>query len=244
MESKSKMRRVNNQLPTLGFFIIIAVFIGMISLCLFWGVWEYKKPKDAGPLLIDLDRTTKKRMRERKHTLKRTPICEPSTPIGKDSVLAKSDGITRVSNVNETIRVRGDLRIPKGEIIPFNMIIEGNLFSQENVIFQGALHIKGRAVIGPGNRVEKSIICQKELLLSEDVIIFNCIDSSDRVFVKNGVRVGVGPEGGGINSADIIYLENAGGPLSVHSKKGIRVVGDLNDLISGELKQILEVDAK
>jgi len=230
-------------LPILGYLEVLALFVGMIVLCFFWGVWEYKKPKDPGPLFIDLDRTIKKRMRERECSVSKASVCEHSAHSRQTLMLAESGEQAQNSSLNETIRVRGDLRIPKGEVIPYNMIVEGNLVSQEDVTFQGGLHVKGRVVIGARNRLEKSIVCQKELLLSEDVIVYNCIDCEGPVFIKNGVRVGVGVEGGGIASASTIYLENAEGPLKIRSKEGICIVGALKEVITEDLKQIIEVKA-
>jgi len=214
------MRREADPLPTFGYLEILGLFIGMIFLCFLWGIWEYKKPKDPGPLFIDLNRTIEKRVRVRECSV---------------------GGLTQNPSVYETIRVRGDLRIPKGEVVPYNMIVEGNLTSQEDVIFQGGLHVRGRAVIGVRNRLEKSIVCQKELLLSEDVIVYNCIDCEGLVFIKNGVRIGLGVEGGGIASASTIYLENARGPLRIHSKARIHIVGTLEKVIPKDLEQTIEV---
>lgn len=212
----------------------------MALLCFLWGVWEWKKPKDPGPLFIDLDRTIERKVKGCKSKLDRTPFREISDHC-RQNILDKSVALAPNLGTTETIRVRGDLRISKGEVIPYNMIVEGNLISQEDVTFQGGLHIRGRAVIGARNRLEKSIICQKELILFEDVTIYNCVDCEGLVFIKNGVRVGVGKEGGGIASCRTIYLENAEGPLEIHSKERICIVGVLKDVIPDELNQMIEV---
>ena len=226
----------------LGYLGILGLFVWMIALCFFWGVWEWKKPKDPGPLFIDLNRTIKKKIKKHQSSMNRTPACEPSAELRQASI-QDSHEIAPSLSKNEIIRVRGDLRITKGEVIPYNMIVEGNLISQENVTFQGGLHVKGRAVIGARNRLEKSIVCQKELILFEDVIVYNCIDCEGPVFVKSGAKVGVGPEGGGIASARTIYLENVTGPLEIHSKERIRIVGNFKEAIRDELKKIIEVKA-
>ncbi len=136
----------------------------------------------------------------------------------------------------ETIRVRGDIRIPKEEVIPYNMIVEGNLTSERDVTFQGGLHIKGRAIIGARNRLEKSIVCQKELVLLEDVLVHNCIDCEGLVFIKKGAMIGVGVEGGGITSANTICLEEAEGAQKIYSKEEIQIVKSIKEVIPGDLK--------
>lgn len=136
----------------------------------------------------------------------------------------------------ETIRVRGDVRIPKGEVVPYNMIVEGNFTSEDDVTFQGGLHIKGRAVVGARNRLQKSIVCQKELVLLEEVIVNNCVDCEGLVLIKRGVRVGVGVEGGGIASASTICLEEVEGALKIYSRAEIRTVEFIKEKIPGRLK--------
>ena len=226
-----------------GYLVIIALFMGMVFFCFLWGILEYLKPKDPGPLFIDLDRSIRKRLR-RKNFKGKTPNSEYSPHSKLESIMGESDETSNFSDVKETIRVKGDLRIPKGEIIPYNIIIDGNLTSQEDVIFQGGLHVKGRVVIGARNRLEKSIVCQKELFLSKDVTVNNCIDCDGLVLIRKGLRVGASLEGGSIASRSPIFLEKPIGPLRIKSKKGVRVVGDLNAVIPQDLKPIVEVVSK
>jgi len=249
-------------LVTFGYLVLLGLFAVMIVLCFIWGIWEYKKPKDAGPLFIDLDRTTDERLEEHTRRVFKAADFEPSAHVGdlgKDEMklipFASARKALRVElsepiqlkaelsapvrwnpKMDETVRVRGDVRILKGEVVPYNMIVEGDLTSQDDVTFQGGLHIKGRAIIGARNRLRKSVVCQKELVLLEDVIVHNCIDCEGLIFIKKGVRVGVGPEGGGIASASTIYLEKAEGPLKIHSKEGVRIVRSLKEVIPDDLK--------
>lgn len=235
------MQNEVDYLSLFGYVGILGLFVGMVILCFLWGFWEYKKPKDPGPLFIDLDRTIKKRLRNRRSSVNKMPLFTPPSNSKKASAIDASSLHSSISSLNETIRVRGDLRIPKGEVIPFDMVVEGNLVSDENVTFQGGLHIKGHAVIGAHNRLKKSIVCEQDLFLFGDVTVYNCIDCDGLLFIKNGIRVGVGEEGGGIASAGKIYLENVEGPLKIQSEEGIRIVGNLKAVISEDLKQIIKV---
>ena len=235
------MGREVDLLVTFGYLVVLGLFVGMIVLCFIWGVWEYKKPKDPGPLFIDLERTIDEKSEERIQRVSKATASEPSTHSRKGLRLAAFSTPTHSPNIDETIRVQGDIRIPKGEVIPYNMIVEGNLTSQEDVTFQGGLHVKGRAIIGARNRLEKSIVCQKELIMLEDVIVYNCVDCEGLIFINKGVRVGVGVEGGGIASAKATFLEKAEGPLKIYSKEGVRVVGSLEEVIPENLRQIIEV---
>ncbi len=227
----------------LGYVGILSLFIGMIAICFFWGFWEWKRPRDPGPLLIDLDRTIKKKLKKPESTMSRALAFDSPAETNQITIQAESNELSQKFDENETIRVRGDLRITKGEVVPFNMIVEGNLTSQDDVTFKGGLHVKGRALLGARNRFEKSIVCQKELILFEDAIVYNCIDCEGLVFIKSGVRVGVGPEGGSIASASTIFLEKAEGPLEIRTKGRIRIVGALKEVIPDELREIVEVSA-
>jgi hypothetical protein len=243
LKSKGIIGRRVDQLPTSGYLVVLGLFVGMIVLCFIWGVWEYKKPKDPGPLFIDLDRIIDERSKERARRASKAATYEPPAHSRKATKAAELSEPTQNPHIDETIRVRGNVRISKGEVIPYNMIVEGNLTSQDDVTFQGGLHIKGRAIIGARNRIEKSIVCQKELVLLKDVIVYNCVDCEGLVFIKKGVRVGVGVEGGGIASARTICLEKAEGPLKIYSREEVRIVGSLKEVIPEDLKQIIEVKA-
>ncbi len=175
--------------------------------------------------------------------MNRTSVFDRPAESGQASMKTELGEHSQSFSTNETIRIRGDLRIAKGEEIPYSIMVEGNLITEEDVTFKEGLHVKGRAAIGARNRLEKSIVCQKDLILFEDVIVYNCIACEGNVFIKSGVKVGVGPEGGGIGSASTVYLENAKGPLEIHSKGRIRIVGTLKEVIPYELTEIIKARA-
>jgi hypothetical protein len=243
-----------------GYLIILFLLVGLTILCFVWGFWEYKKPKDSGPLFIDLDRTIDERS-ARVYKIGETRAPELYAHSGKTLSGDKLDKTTEWNHIvdeisrdrfetrartwmqeAETIRVRGDVRIPRGEVIQYNLIVEGDLTSEADVTFLGGLHVKGSAIIGARNFLGKSIVCQRELIVLEDVIIRNCIDCKGPVFVKRGARVGMGVEGGGIASASNICVEKAEGPLKVHSVEGVRVVESLKEVVSEDLKSNVEVE--
>ncbi len=244
-----------------GYLVILGLLAGLTALCFAWGVWEYRKPKDSGPLFMDLDRTIDKRSdracRRGKgadsglSALPRKTLNEKRSS-GHGPWIQMTGGIannrfeTRAhfrSREAETIRVRGDARIPRGEVVPYNMIVEGDLTSEPDVTFLGGLHIEGMAKIGERNFLGKSLVCRRELILLEDVIVRSCVDCDGPIFIKEGVRVGMGGDGGGIASASVIYLEKAEGPLIIHSKEGIRVVASLEEATQEELKPNTAVGA-
>lgn len=237
-----------------GYLVILGLFAGLIGLSFIWGVWEYRKPKDPGPLFIDLDRTTDERLEAHVNGIREAPDSKSRSlaqnvkayqtrePIQwssrmDETIRKKSKTATHIwMQEAETIRVRGDIEVPKGEVVPYNMIVEGNLTSDDDVTFQGGLHIRGSAIIGARNLLGRSIVCEKELVILEDVMVRNCIDCEGPVFVKRGARVGMGVEGGAIVSASFICLEKAEGPLKIRSKEGVRIVESLKEVIPRGLK--------
>lgn len=243
-----------------GYLIILFLLVGLTILCFVWGFWEYKKPKDSGPLFIDLDRTIDERS-ARVYKIGEARAPELYAHSGKTISGDKLDRTTERNHIMdeisknrfetrartwmqeaETIRVIGDVRIPRGEVIQYNLVVEGDLTSEADVTFLGGLHVKGRAIIGARNFLGKSIVCQRELIVLEDVIVRNCIDCKGPVFVKRGARVGMGVEGGGIASASTICVEKAEGPLKVHSVEGVRVVESLKEVVSEDLKSNVDVE--
>ena len=211
----------------------------MIAICFFWGIWEWKKPKDPGPLFIDLDRKIKNKTQKTRSNVGTDPAQGVHTGSDQSEMKEDSHKFEQTFNTSETVRVTGNLRIPKDNVIPYSMVVEGDLISEENVIFKGGLHVKGCAVIGARNRLEKSIVCQKELILFEDVIVYNCVDCEGLVFIKSGVRIGAGEEGGAVAAARTIFLENAKGPLEIHSEECVRVIGVSTKAIPEELRKLL-----
>ncbi len=243
-----------------GYLVILGLLAGLTVLCFIWGVWEYKRPKNPGPLYIDLDRTiderkeapkidkaadseASNRSRKPSHRDELSELIQWN-PLIDEIINEKFDKRSRIwMQEAETIRVRGDARIPKGEVISYNMIVEGNLISEGDVTFLGGLHVKGRAIIGARNLLGKSIVCERELVLLEDVIVRNCVDCEGSVFIKRGARIGISVEGGGIASGGTICLEKAEGPLKIYSKKGIRIVESLKEVVPDYLKPNVEVVA-
>jgi predicted acyltransferase (DUF342 family) len=143
---------------------------------------------------------------------------------------------------NDTLRISGNIHVPKNTIIPYNLIVEGDLTSEADVRFQGSLKIKGKAIIGPYNVLNKSIVCQKELVLLDEVEVKNCIDSEDRIFIKN-IKVGLGIFCGGIASGKTIFIEKVEGFQKIYSKDAICTVKTIEDIMPKKLKKNIEVIA-
>lgn len=118
----------------------------------------------------------------------------------------------------ETVRVRGNVSIPDSGICPFNMIVEGDLTTGDDVSISGGVHVRGKIEIGERNYFAKSLVGEKSITIGKDSIVENCVDSEGFLRLMEGVRIGQGPDGGGISSGDVIYMEE--GVLGHHKAYG------------------------
>jgi len=132
----------------------------------------------------------------------------------------------------ETIRIKGDVRIPSREVVPYNLIVCGNLLTREEVAIRGGVHVKGDTVIGPRNGIGRSLVVEGELFLGEDTIIGNCVDVKGSIYVARGVAIGVAKEGGGLVSGKMVYMERGTlGRTKIYAAEGIRVVESVKEIL-------------
>lgn len=108
----------------------------------------------------------------------------------------------------ETARVKGSIEIPDGEVVPFNLIVTGNLKSGEHVIFQGGVHVSGKTTIGKANVLWKSLVSENNISLGDYTVVENCVDSDTDIAVGRSVKVGRGLDGGGMSAGGTITLSD------------------------------------
>jgi predicted acyltransferase (DUF342 family) len=106
----------------------------------------------------------------------------------------------------ETARIKGNIEIPDGETVPFNLIVTGNLKSGEKVTFQGGVHVKGIAKIGRMNHMWRSLVCDRNIEMGDHSIVENCLDAEGDIVVHEDVKVGIGTDGGGMSAGGKITL--------------------------------------
>jgi len=139
----------------------------------------------------------------------------------------------------ETVRVKGNVSIPENDRVPFNIIVDGSLITQSDVVFQGGLHVKGNTVLGDRNSVMKSLICEEMVVLGRNTLVENLVDSDGPVFVRHGVIVGTG-DNGGIASGDTVYVElGFSGKTKIYASSGVKVVKNIHDILPDSLKQAI-----
>jgi len=140
----------------------------------------------------------------------------------------------------ETIRIKGDVRIPAKEILPYNLIICGNLLTREEVLINGGIHVKGDAIIGPKNGIGRSLVVEGELVIGEDTIIGSCIDARGPIYVARGVAMGMAGEGGGLASGKTLYMERGTlGKTKIYAAEGVRVVDSIREVIPEKFRVAL-----
>lgn len=107
----------------------------------------------------------------------------------------------------ETVRVRGNVSIPDGVHVPYDMIVEGNLETGTGVVFFGGVQVKGSASIGTVNHIERSLVTHGDVRLDEYTAITQCVDSAGSIIIRTGSRIGVAGLGG-MASRESILIEN------------------------------------
>jgi len=133
----------------------------------------------------------------------------------------------------ESVLVKGDVTISEGEVVPYNIIIKGELTSQADVVFQGGLHATGKISIGDRNRIAGSVVGEDGVVLGMDTVIENCVDAEKDIFIRSGVTIGTEKRGGGLAAGDKIYLEEGvSGRYKVYAEGGIQTVESIDEILS------------
>lgn len=123
-----------------------------------------------------------------------------------------------------TLRVRGNVRIPRGTHIPGNLIFEGDLVTDQNVIFEGSVHVRGDARFGKGNRLEETLVSDGDITLEDGCVVGMLAAADGNLTAKENIKIGNGG-GGGLSSQEIVFLsKNTLIHGKVYGKHGIRVV--------------------
>lgn len=127
----------------------------------------------------------------------------------------------------DTVRVKGNLDIPGGERIAGNLIVDGDLISGPNVVFEGGVHVKGTATVGDGNIINNSIIGGDDLTIGKGSVINECVVSTGFINIKEGVLIGKDRLGGVAGRRSV----NVEGAVTIHGKiygeDGIRITAKI-----------------
>lgn len=137
----------------------------------------------------------------------------------------------------ETVRIKGDVRVPAGEFVPYNLIVLGNFYIGGDVAIRGGVHVKGEAVIGPRNGIGKSMVVEKDLVIGQETMIGNCVDAGGYAFISRGVVIGIERGGGGLVSGRAIFMEP--GVVvrgKIYAKEGVRLVDSIENFLPDRLR--------
>lgn len=104
-----------------------------------------------------------------------------------------------------TIRVRGDLTLPEGAIVPFSLIVEGTLIAGAYTRIAGGVHAWEHASIGDGSRIGKSVTAREHVVLGDGVVVDECVSAGGDVVI--GSRCWIGSDrNGGVSAGDIAEI--------------------------------------
>ncbi len=114
----------------------------------------------------------------------------------------------------DTFRIKGDVEIPAGERVAGNLIVEGKLISDAEVIFEGGLHVDKLCVLGPLTKVNNSVIVGGDLKIGVNSNVKECVGASGNIRIMKGSTFGSGTLGG-VASHKIVHIDTA---ATIHGK--------------------------
>lgn len=137
----------------------------------------------------------------------------------------------------ETVRVTGNVKIPDGESVEFNLIVFGDLNTGKNVSFLGGLHVEGTLRLGEANSVKGSVHCEGNMMIGAKTSIENAVYCLGVLLVGKGVRAGFGERGGGVVCESEIYVEQEFATGAKLEAERIVTVEKLDDELVAKLEQ-------
>ena len=104
-----------------------------------------------------------------------------------------------------------------------NLIVEGQLISEADVIFEGGVHVNKKCVLGPRTTVNKSIVVGDDLTIHVNSFVRECVGASGHIKIMKGSTFGSGTLGG-VASHKIVNIESAATfHGKIYGENGIRI---------------------
>jgi predicted acyltransferase (DUF342 family) len=167
-------------------FVFIAFFI-LLLLPFMPGIVELRRPRDAGPLFIDMEYT-------------KDPRYFGKSFKGIMKKLARSDvglGMSSVSlSRREVIQVAHTQRVNKGKQFNHIFCIVGDIATAEKVCFRKEIYVTGKASIGAKNMV-RAIASDGKVFLDSKTTVIRWIDAEESIEIREGCDLGVNISCGG-----------------------------------------------
>jgi predicted acyltransferase (DUF342 family) len=167
-------------------FVLIAFFM-LLLLPFIPGIVELRRPRDAGPLFIDMEYT-------------KDPRYFGKSFKGIMKKLARSDvglGMSSVSlSRREVIQVSHTQRVNKGKQFNHVLCIIGDIVTAEKVCFRKEIYVTGKATIGAKNMV-RAIASDGKVFLDRKTTVLRWIDAEESIEVREGCDLGINISCGG-----------------------------------------------
>ncbi len=167
--------------------VVFIVFFILLLLPFIPGIIELHRPRDAGPLFIDMEYTKDPRYfgKSFKSVMKK---------------LARSGIGVGMSNVSlshrEVIQVAQTQKVNTGEQFNHILCVIGDLVTAEKVCFRKEIYITGKATIGAENMV-RAIASDGKVFLDSKTKVLRWIDAEDSIEVCEGCDLGINISSGG-----------------------------------------------
>lgn len=186
------------------YVLLFGVVLIMFLLSFMLGYAEYRKPRDPGPLNVDLSRTAGLRYEASQfrtgvesslehETWK--PALPSETPEWVGKALVCNTQLRDQQGAFSVFRTDQDVVVPAGATFESALIVRGSFTSGEDCKFNRWLYIEGRCQIGSRNRLA-AVFSLDDLVIGEESEILSFADSDNAVRIRDGCILR-GPVGAG-----------------------------------------------
>jgi len=196
------------------YLFLLGAFSTMFLLAFLPGYLEYRKPRDPGPLHIELARVIEPRSEAIRFRRTVEPLANSQGWSQKQlwgtSVHEKEFKNSRGSL--KVMRINGNITVPAGSVVESALIVLGELVSQENCRFTEMVYVKGRSKIGRHNKLT-AVTSVGDLSIGEESEVLSFLDSDGAVRIGGGCVIG-----GPVSSGEAVTIEGSCNARSFNSR--------------------------
>lgn len=178
----------------IGYIILLGVFVAMVSLCFVPGLIEYYRPKDAGPLKIDMNRNIEERHFSKSfRKMINNAFGDPAAPSrsvmnpGANGILARMVSAETNKGLEDVVEVDGDLTLAKGAVIKEALVVRGNLTAGDSCVFSREVLVDGNAIIGENTSLVS--LSATNIEIGKSGRIEGWLDADETIMLREGCSV-------------------------------------------------------
>ena len=196
------------------YFILLGAFSTMFLLAFLPGYLEYRRPRDPGPLDIELARVIDPRSEAIRFRRSIEPLAESQGWSQKQlcGTLVHEREFKNSRGSLKVMRVDGNITVPAGSVIESALMVSGELVSQENCRFTEMVYVKGPCQLGRRNKLT-AVTSVGNLSMGEGSEVLSFVDSDGAVRIGGGCVIG-----GIVSSGEAVTIEGPCDARTFHSR--------------------------